>query len=51
MICKSLFCESIELACKSILFDLSIPLSGIILLEPLPKGCQLSVSEFLDFPF
>lgn len=51
MISKSLLCESIELARKSILFNLCIPLSGIKLLEPLSKGCKLTASQFLDFLF
>jgi hypothetical protein len=47
MICTSLFCESIELARKSILFNLSTPLSGIKLLETLSKGCKLTAAQFL----
>ena len=50
MICKGLFCKSIEPARKGIPRDLSSPLSRIKLLEPLSKGCKFTARQLLDFP-
>jgi hypothetical protein len=51
MICKGLFHQFIELARKSILFDLPIPFGLIVLLEPLTEGHKLFSSESLDLLF
>jgi hypothetical protein len=48
---EGLFCEFIEPARLDILFDLPVPLVGVMLAEPLSKSSEFGAAELLDLPF
>ena len=48
---EGFFREFVEPACPDILFDLLIPLVGVILAEPLSKSSELGAVELPDLPF